>query len=70
MRKKVNKYLYLYVVQGRYSSEYGWEDLCSSEDFREAAEDLRSYNNEEGGFSHRVVMRRELNPEYVKLKEQ
>ena len=66
MAKKVNKYLYLYVVQGYYSSTYGWEDCCQSEDYKEAVADLRAYRIEERGVPHRLIQRREPNPEYVK----
>lgn len=64
-KKKANKYLYLYVVQGRYGDTYGFEDLCESEDYKEAVADLRAYRINEIGYPHRLVHRRELNPEYV-----
>jgi hypothetical protein len=53
----MNKYTYLYVVQGRYA---GWEDLSQSESRREALADLRAYRmNEHGEF--RMISRRERN---------
>ena len=56
--KKQNKYKYLYVVQGNYG--YGWDDLTSSEDYKEAKQDLKDYNLNEN-YSHRIIQRRELN---------
>lgn len=55
----MNKYIYLYVVQGHYS--YGWEDLTQSEDRSEARADLKAYQNNELGVAHRLIKRRELN---------
>lgn len=53
----VNKYTYLWIVQGFYQ---GWEDLCASEMWREANLDLKAYReNERGAF--RLIQRRELN---------
>ena len=60
MKKKVNKYVYLYVVQGYYG--YGWEDLCASENILEARSDYRDYRFNECGVPHRIIHRRELNP--------
>ena len=57
MVKKQNKYEYLYVVQGNYG--YGWEDLISSEDHREAKARLKDYRDNEKKYSHRMIQRRE-----------
>ena len=57
----MNKYIYLHVVQGYYSSHYGWEDLCESEDRQEARRDLRVYVENEREFPHRLIQRREPN---------
>jgi hypothetical protein len=62
---KTNKYLYLYVVQGNYSSGYGWEDLTESESRKEARQDLKDYRQNEVQYPHRMIKRRELNPVYT-----
>ena len=61
--KKTNKFLYVWVVQGNYGS-YGWEDLCSSESRKEARANLRDYNLNEWNHAHRMIYRRELNPDW------
>ena len=61
--KRINKYLYLYVLQGYYVSGYGWEDLTQSESYKEIKSDYLSYRENED-YSHRIINRRELNPEY------
>ena len=63
-----NKWLYLWVVQGHYGSQYGWEDLCASENYREARDNLKDYRENESGSAHRLIQRRELNSKYT-LKE-
>ena len=55
--KRKNKYEYLFVVQGNYG--YGWEDLISSEDRREARARLKDYRDNEKKYSHRIIQRRE-----------
>lgn len=62
--KKVNKYLYLWVVQGHYAAGYGWEDLTQSESYKEARADLKDYRINETNYPHRMIHRREPNPEY------
>lgn len=52
----MNKYEYLYVVQGHYS--YGWEDLTCSEDRKEANDNLKDYRDNENS-PHRMIKRRE-----------
>jgi len=61
---KANKWLYLWVVQGRYGM-HGWEDLCASENYRDARANLREYRENEHGIAHRMIQRRELNTEYT-----
>ena len=56
--KKVNKYIYLFVLQGLYS--YGYEDLTQSESLKEVKTDLKAYRENEGGI-YRIIKRRELN---------
>jgi len=60
--KKQNKYIYLYVIQGKYGY-YGWEDLCQSESWKEARADLKAYRENEP-YPLRMIERRELNPKY------
>lgn len=64
--KKPNKYIYLYVIQGNYGYGHGWEDLCASEDRREARADLKAYRENEPQTPHRMIKRRELNQEEPK----
>lgn len=60
---KINKYLYLWVVQGNYGS-YGWEDVAESESYLEARYNLREYRISSGPAPHRIIQRREPNPAY------
>ena len=60
--KRVNKYLYLWIVQGFYG--YGWEDLTASEKYSEARANLRDYQTNEIDVPHRLIKRRERNPEF------
>lgn len=57
----MNKYNYLFVVQGYYDQFYGWEDLTQSEDKKEVRDNLREYNENETDYPHRMIERRELN---------
>ncbi len=57
--KKQNKYVYLWVVQGSYSQ--GWVDLTTSENYKEAWDDFRSYRDNETEYFYRIIKRRELN---------
>ena len=58
----LNKYRYLYVLQGHYGQ--GWEDLSAADrnlkGRREIMSDLRAYRENEGG-CYRIIKRRELN---------
>ena len=56
----MNKYTYLWIVQGNYGYGHGWEDLCASEDRKEARANLRDYRENEPG-PHRLIQRREKN---------
>lgn len=69
MTKRVNKYLYLKVIQGDYGC--GWEDLCAydtadPEEMKECRSDYKAYRENERQYAHRVIRRRELNPEWKK----
>ena len=62
--KRINKYLYLFVVQGAYG--YGWEDLTASESYKAAIADLRDYRkNDSYAIGLRIIKRRELNPKRI-----
>jgi len=60
---QINKYLYLWVIQGHYGV-YGWEDLTAAESIKEARGYLRDYRQNEPQYPHRMIQRREANPEY------
>lgn len=62
--KKINKYLYVWIVQGMYSSNYGWEDVYTGEDYRDARARLKEYRENETNYPHRLIQRREPNPDY------
>jgi hypothetical protein len=64
--KRINKYIYLWVVQGYYNTLYGWEDLTASEQYKEAQANLRDYKKNDTAYGFRIIQRRELNPEYQK----
>ena len=61
--KRINKFTYLYVIQAYYGRQYGWEDIDQSESRKEAMTNYRLYNREEKGYQHRIIERREINPE-------
>ena len=63
MSKGINKYLYLWVLQGYYAPSYGWEDLSDYEDYRQARVDLREYRLAEPYARHRIIKQREPNPD-------
>ena len=66
---KANKYEYLWVVQGFYGYGYGWEDVAASESRKEARNNLKAYQ-ENDPHPHRVIRRREPNPDYVPPSEE
>ena len=57
IKKKQNKYEYLFVIQGHYG--YGWDDLISTENYHEARARLKDYRENEKGYAHRMIRRRE-----------
>jgi hypothetical protein len=59
--KKQNKYEYLYYIQGRYGSLYGWEDVDCHENRKEARAALKCYRENEPQYTHRMIFRREVN---------
>lgn len=61
---RVNKFLYLWVVQGNYGWGHGFEDLTAEDTYSEGRARLREYRDNEPGIRHRLVHRREPNPAY------
>ena len=55
----MNKYQYLYVVQGNYGYGHGYEDLMATEKWKEARDNVRLYRREEGMGSYRMIKRRD-----------
>lgn len=55
-----SKYVTMFVVQGLYPGGNGWEDLCQSESWGDAMDDLKAYKENEVGTSHRWIRRKEL----------
>ena len=64
-RPRVNKYLYVKVVQGDYLFGHGWEDLSVCDTHWDAVRDLREYNACGHACSLRIISRRIPNPAYV-----
>ena len=64
MTKKMNKYLYMWVVQGYYVDQHGWEDLTQSESYKDAKENLRDYRENDPYGWHRMIQRRVKNENY------
>jgi hypothetical protein len=59
------KYLYLYVVQGYYGFFGGWEDVYTGDTWADAQARLKEYRENEPKYIHRLINRREPNPEYA-----
>jgi len=60
---KVNKYIYLWVLQGDYGYGQGFEDLTASENFHDVRNDRKAYRlNDDQVRRLRIVQRREPNP--------
>ena len=60
---RINKYLYAWVIQGKYGA-YGWEDVSEYDSGKEALSDYKAYREAEPQYRHRMIRRREHNPEY------
>ena len=58
---RINKFLYLYVLQGHYL--FGWEDLTESENRAEVRANLKEYRENAAG-DYRIIKRTEPNPEH------
>jgi hypothetical protein len=61
---RINKYLYMFVVQCYYASQYGYEDVTEADNYKEGKQYLKDYRINEPEYSHRMIKRRVLNPEY------
>ena len=59
----MNKFNYIFVVQGNYGY-CGWEDVAESDTHKEARYNLREFRISSGPAPHRIIQRREPNPEY------
>lgn len=46
----------LWIVQGNYGQ--GWEDVTSSESYKEARQDLKDYIENDKIFSYRLILKR------------
>lgn len=49
----------VFVIQGKYDSQYGWEDLAEYDNRKEAMADLTEYNIAEPYAAHRVKIKNE-----------
>ena len=49
----------VYYIQGYYTNEYGFEDVCEAEDYKDAKILKKAYDENEIGVPHRIVKRRE-----------
>ncbi len=61
----MNKYSYLYVLQGNYGYGHGWEDLTAEESRKEIRDRRREYVENEPGTPLRVIRRRERNEAFA-----
>ena len=60
---KNNKWLYFWVVQGKYPRK--WEDLTYDETYRDGRRSLKDYQlNDYNATDLRLIRRKELNPDY------
>jgi hypothetical protein len=63
MKTKINKWDYLWIIQGRYSRS--WEDVFTADNYKQARSILWDYKNNDIAYAHRLIRRRELNPLYT-----
>lgn len=62
--KRINKYEYNWIVQQWTGRQYGWEDVYTGEDRKDARARLREYRENQPEYPARMIQRRELNPDY------
>lgn len=58
----MTKYVYLHVVQGFFTRQYGREDVTQSEDARKALTDLKAYRESDPSHRYRKIRRRQPAP--------
>lgn len=64
MKTKINKWTKEFIIQEH--TYYGWEDSTAEETYTEARAQLKIYR-ENCQSATRLIIRRVLNPEWVKL---
>ena len=64
---KVNKWKWEWIVQGNYGYGDGWEDVGGGDTHKKARDDLKAYRTNAPEYRYRLIRRRVLNPEWVKL---
>lgn len=52
----IRKTIDLWIVQGNYGE--GWEDLTTSEEYKEACSDFKDYKENEPQYRHRLIIKR------------
>lgn len=59
---RIKKYVTEYTVQGNYGN--GWEDLTTSEKYKEAKDDLKSYRLNESKIVFKIIKRKVISEEW------
>ena len=52
----IRKTIDIWIVQGNYGQ--GWEDLTTSEEYKEACLDFKDYKENEPQYRHRLIIKR------------
>lgn len=52
----IRKTIDMWIVQGNYGE--GWEDVTSSENYKEARQDLKDYRENDKIYSYRLILKR------------
>ena len=47
-----------YSIEGYYGSRYGWEEVCTEDNLKDAKRTLREYNENEPQYPHRIKKHR------------
>ncbi len=63
---RINKYIYMFVLQGNYGYGHGFEDIDASDVYSEMVASKKCYRENEGGL-YRIISRREINPDYLSI---
>lgn len=61
MKKKINKWIKEYIIQGYYG--HGWEDDTAESSIKEARARLKEYR-QNSNYPSRPITRRVINPEW------